>query len=86
MAPIKTTTRISFFVGSPGGGRYSPNSYSKYTDRWIADQRGELAKDESIYGFDQAIEHANEILLRKPNEQLCIISEVTVITSVPLAF
>lgn len=57
-----TDSVTSYLVSSSeGSGFYSPDGFSKYSERWQLKQNGELKPGERIYGYAQALEHIEEI-------------------------
>jgi hypothetical protein len=58
---MKTITNTSYKIATKGmGGYFSPHSYSKYNERW-GDCQKNLIMPWDVYGYEQALEHIEEI-------------------------
>jgi len=59
---ITNKTYSFFLVSIEGrGGHFSQEGYSKYSERWNMNNKGTLPKGEEIYGYQQALEHIEEL-------------------------
>lgn len=57
----ETNVHISYMVTYVGFyGYFPPDCYSKYNDRLVMRDKGEI-KDNEVYGYEQALEHVAEI-------------------------
>lgn len=82
-----TTSTITYYqISIENSGIYfSPESYTKYYQRMTLSHEGKLPEGEQTYGYEQALEHIEELRTREYEGKLQYKSStflVTTITSV----